>query len=137
MRDLLRETALGHTIRVLGGQAGKRLLPYPEEVPGFVLPINPPFPSPSSSQTATGANSRAPSTLVGDEEAQLGDKLEKVVDTPLPPSNVTVVGWYGEDDPANPQNWSAKKKAVVMIPLCLLTFAVSGDAYPRSCAARG
>ena len=36
--------------------------------------------------------------------------------------NVRHVYWYGEDDPANPLNWSSAKKAFVTFCLCLLTF---------------
>ena len=35
-----------------------------------------------------------------------------------------LVDWYTTDDPANPQNWSAGKKAFVTLQICLYTMAV-------------
>ena len=37
---------------------------------------------------------------------------------------VTLVDWYTTDDPANPQNWSSRKKAYVSFLIFLYTFAV-------------
>ncbi|EST09266.1 Major facilitator superfamily [Kalmanozyma brasiliensis GHG001] len=40
-----------------------------------------------------------------------------------------IVGWYGDDDPENPRNWSPRKKASVTFLIGLLTFGVySGSA---------
>ncbi|CDR88988.1 related to FLR1-Putative H+ antiporter involved in multidrug resistance [Sporisorium scitamineum] len=40
-----------------------------------------------------------------------------------------IVGWYGDDDPENPRNWSSRKKAFVTFLIGLLTFGVySGSA---------
>lgn len=36
----------------------------------------------------------------------------------------TLVGWYGENDPSNPQNWSSSEKAFVAGLICLYTFTV-------------
>lgn len=125
MRDLIRETAMGHKIRVLDGE---RLLPYPEELPGFVMPAAPVVESTSSSEAASATPSPAPSTLVGDDEARVGTgELGKVAQPGVPPS-ARHVGWYGENDSVNPQNWSCRKKGIVVVPLCFLTFAVSSAA---------
>lgn len=35
-----------------------------------------------------------------------------------------LVDWYTTDDPANPQNWSSKKKVFVAFQICLYTFVV-------------
>lgn len=45
-------------------------------------------------------------------------KPEKTAD------NRTLVTWYTTDDPANPQNWSGKKKALVIAQIYLYTTAV-------------
>ncbi|MCJ1400301.1 hypothetical protein MMC11_003506 [Xylographa trunciseda] len=37
---------------------------------------------------------------------------------------VTLVDWYNTNDPANPQNWSQKKKAFVALQIDLYTFVV-------------
>ncbi|KAK8193251.1 putative caffeine resistance protein 5 [Phyllosticta capitalensis] len=35
-----------------------------------------------------------------------------------------IVGWWGPDDPENPQNWSQGKKFFVTFEICLLTFSI-------------
>lgn len=37
---------------------------------------------------------------------------------------VILVDWYTTDDPANPQNWTFKKKMLVTLQICLYTMAV-------------
>jgi hypothetical protein len=49
----------------------------------------------------------------------------KEVKKTQPDAGIKIVTWYSDADPSNPQNWSDTKKAVVMFPLCLLTFGVS------------
>ncbi|KAI5301281.1 hypothetical protein KEM56_001846, partial [Ascosphaera pollenicola] len=39
-----------------------------------------------------------------------------------------LVGWYGDDDPENPKNWSAGKKWILVILIFYYTFAVYGSA---------
>jgi hypothetical protein len=41
---------------------------------------------------------------------------------------IAVVGWYSDDDPDNPQNWSTQKKVFVSSLITLLTF--SGEYFP-------
>jgi len=133
MRDLIRETVLGHTIRLVGGKAGHRLLPYPEEQPNFSIPPDWPPPPPAEEPDADAdgredVNAEVNSSLRGgrehDEEAQ-EVKVAKEIKKVNPVSDVKIVTWYNDSDPSNPQNWSDAKKAVVMFPLCLLTFAAS------------
>lgn len=38
--------------------------------------------------------------------------------------DINLVGWYGPDDPENPQNWPAGKKYFVTAQLCLLTTSI-------------
>ncbi|THW75701.1 MFS general substrate transporter [Aureobasidium pullulans] len=35
-----------------------------------------------------------------------------------------LVSWYGDDDPANPQNWSSAKKVFVTFLICFLTISI-------------
>ncbi|KAH6649141.1 major facilitator superfamily domain-containing protein [Truncatella angustata] len=35
-----------------------------------------------------------------------------------------VIGWYGPDDPENPQNWPSSSKHLIALQMCLLNFAV-------------
>ncbi|KAK7937278.1 uncharacterized protein PG986_014146 [Apiospora aurea] len=38
--------------------------------------------------------------------------------------SILIVGWYGPDDPENPQNWPVALKHLIAFQLCLLNFAV-------------
>ena len=53
---------------------------------------------------------------------------EKTKSRPIVPTKtangLTLVDWYKTDDPANPQNWSQKKKAFVALQIDLYTFVV-------------
>ncbi|KZV67254.1 benomyl/methotrexate resistance protein [Peniophora sp. CONT] len=39
-------------------------------------------------------------------------------------ADTLLVGWYGPDDPDNPQNWSSAKKGWVLFQTCFLTFSI-------------
>ena len=60
-----------------------------------------------------------------DEES---GRLERPSSTPIDPGRTStgtiLVDWYTTDDPANPQNWSGKKKSFVALQINLYTFAV-------------
>ena len=65
--------------------------------------------------------------------------LEKTKSTPIVPSKTAdghiLVDWYMTDDPANPQNWSNGKRALVSIIICCYTFVVyTGSAIYTSSA---
>ena len=59
-------------------------------------------------------------------EAELA--IERTKTTPIMPTKTAdgniLVDWYTTDDPANPQNWSNKKRFFVTFVICLYTFAV-------------
>ena len=54
--------------------------------------------------------------------------IERTKTTPIMPTKTAdgniLVDWYTTDDPANPQNWSLKKKLFVTLVISLYTFAV-------------
>ena len=54
--------------------------------------------------------------------------IEKTKSKPIVPTRTSdgtiLVDWYSTDDPANPQNWSQKKKAFTALLIDLYTFAV-------------
>lgn len=59
-------------------------------------------------------------------EAELAVERTKtlpVVPTKTADGNI-LVDWYTTDDPANPQNWSNKKRFFVTFVICMYTFAV-------------
>lgn len=115
MSALFRETAAGNFIHIIS--KGK-LLRYPEEQPSFIVPDTLLHPNPP--ETPTHPNHSDTSTLV-DPEAQVVKSEENRAEKSL---DHTIVGWYGDDDPDNPQNWSVGKKALVTSIICGLTFAV-------------
>ena len=54
--------------------------------------------------------------------------IERTKTIPIAPTKTSdgniLVDWYTTDDPANPQNWSNKKRFFVTLVICLYTFAV-------------
>lgn len=61
-----------------------------------------------------------------DVEAEMA--IERTKSLPIVPQKTSdgniLVDWYTTDDPANPQNWSLRKKNLVSSIICLYTFAV-------------
>lgn len=60
----------------------------------------------------------------GRQSKEASEKLHSLDPPKQQGVNVRRVYWYGEDDPANPLNWSSAKKAFVTFCLCLLTFSI-------------
>lgn len=62
------------------------------------------------------------------EQVLAADKTKSIVLAPTKTSDGTIlVEWYTTDDPENPQNWSLKKKWLVMGLMGLYTMAVYGS----------
>ncbi|KAJ9288525.1 hypothetical protein DTO021C3_3777 [Paecilomyces variotii] len=74
----------------------------------------------SRTQTATFSQER----LALDEEAALEKRTSLSVAPQRTKEGLILVDWYTTDDPANPQNWSSKKKAFTALQICLYTFVV-------------
>ncbi|OJJ67355.1 hypothetical protein ASPBRDRAFT_69012 [Aspergillus brasiliensis CBS 101740] len=104
MWDIIRDSTFGQCLRL--ASEGK-LAGYPEEQPGFRIPAGSLEPSASSSFTSSSNGE-----LIGDPE--------KVNEE----SNLTVIGWYSENDPENPHNWPSRKKLWVAMLLFVYTFSV-------------
>lgn len=125
MADLLRDSALGFLVRLI---TRNKFLSYEEDRPGFQLP-----------KSYQHINDKAPNLP---PESNLSDTKETLEDSPSPseqsvldePSKAIVptvtsdgtvlVDWYSADDPANPQNWSFRKKCFIAFQICIYTFAV-------------
>ncbi|KAF7371126.1 MFS general substrate transporter [Mycena sanguinolenta] len=137
--DLLRDATIGQVINYI---SNGRLLPYPDQRPGYVIPKR--FLNASLEQNSKEIGSDAvtlclaaskgltsgattpfpadlerastPATLTtpGDPDKQ---PLEDAIPDPY------LVDWE-ENDPDNPQNWSFKKRAFVAFEISLLTFSV-------------
>lgn len=62
------------------------------------------------------------------EDALRQETIKQEASRPLTPertaNNQILVTWYTTDDPANPQNWSPKKKALVILQIYMYTLAV-------------
>lgn len=71
-----------------------------------------------ANQDSAPLESSDASSIVDVNNGQLGEKGEHAPDDSL------IVGWYGEDDPENPQNWSSFKKLVSASQVLILTFSV-------------
>jgi len=70
-------------------------------------------------------------TKKSDDNARTDEEsggLERLQSRPIVPARTTtgtiLVDWYSIDDPANPQNWSGRKKAFIALQINLYTFAV-------------
>ncbi len=74
--------------------------------------------------------SRATTIPYTEERLEIDNELalERTKTTPIAPQKTSdgniLVDWYTTDDPANPQNWSNKKRGFVALVISLYTFAV-------------
>ncbi|KAL2829524.1 major facilitator superfamily domain-containing protein [Aspergillus cavernicola] len=131
MIDIFRETAAGQIVRFLS--QGK-FLQYPEELPGFRFQ----YPELNRSPLGSENSTLGPSHASDPERAQTKiDVSQLAIDSMTTGDNKFVlVDWYTADDPANPQNWSTSKKALVAFEICIYTFTVyiGGAIYAPSTA---
>ncbi|KAJ5715691.1 MFS general substrate transporter [Penicillium malachiteum] len=73
---------------------------------------------------------------ISDEEKNEHDRnispQEQRLDERNDDQKVLLVGWYGLDDPENPQNWSNSAKHLIAFQMCVLNFAVyiASSIYP-------
>lgn len=98
MKDLFRETILGHAVRLLS--RGK-YLGHDDVFDTTQMQLHKPFDSETSSKSGVGENHL---------------DSEKGKDTRLVDWNI--------DDPQNPRNWSTPKKFFVTFEVCFLTTSV-------------
>ncbi|KAK4959080.1 hypothetical protein LTR10_003879 [Elasticomyces elasticus] len=164
MTDLIREAPLGQLMRFI---SRNKLFQYPEEQPGFVLPLQ--YAVRRSSEKGADHGSSAdlsvhesdgiekaesflgPATPLGKEFDDLGmtrtkskhyslpyssDRvdaekqldLERTQTLPIIPQvtidGIILVDWYTTDDPANPHNWSSRKRGFVTFLICAYTWVV-------------
>ncbi|KAL4938791.1 hypothetical protein BDV06DRAFT_214830 [Aspergillus oleicola] len=103
MWDIVRDSPLGQCLRLA---TGRKVARYPEEQPGFELPVG----YLDSCQPRTGSSSNG--ETYQDSEKSFNE------------APIVVVGWYGPDDPDNPYNWSFGKKLWVALILFAYNFSV-------------
>jgi len=68
-------------------------------------------------------------TRKGDFEAQANPGEEERVDELKDPN---IVDWDGPDDPTNPLNWPARRKATIIGVVSFITFLSYGSQPPSS-----
>ncbi|KAK0438120.1 major facilitator superfamily domain-containing protein [Armillaria borealis] len=139
VQDIFRDSTIGQAINYI---SSGRLFPYADQRPDFKVP--PQFLHPSERKTAL-SSPESDATTICDETDKSGKRIstpgtqltredtiaidgaeelaEKQIDEALK-SDPYTVGWYGDDDPENPRNWSPKKRAFVAFSISLLTFSV-------------
>jgi hypothetical protein len=110
--DFLKETLFGQFLRLVGYRP--QWLQYPEERSGFE-----PRQSSILSEHAAKPSSQDP------------EKLEKVISTIKPEAfdssdtkDIILVTWQNDEDPANPRNWSPRKKKWTLSIVLLYTWVV-------------
>lgn len=108
MRDLLRDTILGHTIRLL---SRGHLLAYDQDLDLSSIAANGSDDSSPHSDSNSQSSSSAERPTADDDDAEKGPKDRRMVD------------WVA-NDPQNPRNWSTAKKVFVTFQICLLTTSV-------------
>lgn len=129
MSELFRETLFGHAVQSL---TGSKILLYPEERTNFELPpeysTSEIFAGPRSDLQSLRARYPPPPGTSEEIEGQGRVDLEgafhnfhltkEQAHTVVPSvskDGIILVDLYSSDDPANPQNWSSRKKAFVVM----------------------
>ncbi|KAJ7615020.1 major facilitator superfamily domain-containing protein [Mycena polygramma] len=141
VQDLLRDSTIGQIVNYL---SRGRLLPYPEQRPGYVVPKH--FLLRNSRRKSSAAVASDAATLCGDssdkpkegstassppntelkrESTLVADvESQKQVDDSTTVPDPYIVDWNGDSDPENPRNWSFRKRAFVAFEISFLTFSI-------------
>jgi DHA1 family multidrug resistance protein-like MFS transporter len=100
--------------QIIHNLTGGKLLKYAEERPGFELPDKykpgysekkqKPTRSRSGGRPGAGGERGSEETVTGSREDESEDQ-ESEGQGEGKDSDSIIVGWYGDDDPENPQNW--------------------------------
>ncbi len=117
MSDLFRETSFGHAVRWL---TGGKVLRYPEERTDFKLPpeysASDGFMAPRGDGQFSQENNEdieGQGRIDVEEAFHDSRSTEEKFQIIVLSDGTVLVDWYSSDDPANPQNWSGKKKSFV------------------------
>lgn len=104
MADIFRDSICGQIVRVL---FRGRLL-YADEQQDFQIP--------SFEERSLEKSGEIDLSAADTEGGSLSSETHAT-------SKIGIVGWYGPEDPDNPQNWSTAKKMLVSTLITLLTFS--------------
>ncbi|EXJ90107.1 hypothetical protein A1O3_03176 [Capronia epimyces CBS 606.96] len=139
MHDIFRDAPVGHCLRFL---TCNRIAGFPEQYSHFKVPER--FSKPLHGVTVSreshggygGGGSGADEQRSGGPEAQANGDVENGTlqdsDSPVGQGGkksdldggYTIVTWYSDTDPDNPQNWSPVKKGWISFVILLYTFTV-------------
>ena len=126
----IRDAPLGQICRLI---LGPKSFPYPDEKEGFQLKAPEANSGHASEQTpGTQENGSLKKNGGMDKAGSPNADVEKGA-SPAPSSEdgYRTVGWYDDNDPENPLNWSTGKKIFTYFQICLLTF--SGMCLVKDC----
>lgn len=154
MADLIRDSALGFIVRLITSNKVLRYEEERPEfhLPESYQDTPPEAAPPNTKETLEGSASlstksisdsidrhskpgedplSAPGKIITQadlERAVSNASLQREPSRPIAPTvtsdGIVLVDWYTTDDPANPQNWSFKKKCFVAFQICIYTFSV-------------
>ncbi|KIK66813.1 hypothetical protein GYMLUDRAFT_913154 [Collybiopsis luxurians FD-317 M1] len=125
--DIIRDSTAGQVVNFF---SNGRLFPYQEQRSDFAVPA--PFLATGSTIKSSGSG---PCTLQGEidpamsvaasteEKMLVMNELERDKKSGASP-DPNVVGWYSDNDPDNPRNWSSAKRAFVAFSIGLMTFSM-------------
>lgn len=130
MWEIVRDAPFGQILRFV---SSRRLARYPEDEPDFQLPAH----YAQAIGRASGSNAAPSTSPNGDPEIAPASEKDSSADSPLrTEEGIILVTWYSNNDPDNPQNWSAGKKAWVSIVLFAYTFAAYIGSSLYTCGTR-
>lgn len=126
--DTLRNSTFG---QIVNHFSGRKILAYPEEKPGFVVPdkyLATPVLKNQKALHNEQVNLGMTIPESGAQSVETDIDLEKgspqeEAETPTAHKYI-IVDWYSDNDPENPQNWSALKKTFVICVTGLLTVSI-------------
>ncbi|KAK4499012.1 hypothetical protein PRZ48_009524 [Zasmidium cellare] len=105
MTTQIRDTQFGRLVRLV---SRKKVFRYPDEIdPSIQKAVAGQGTESKSEEKYTGPNSRGRPSEEGLERGE----------------DVNLVGWYGENDPENAQNWSSNWKLFVTFQICFMNMA--------------
>ncbi|KAI1376823.1 benomyl/methotrexate resistance protein [Hypoxylon crocopeplum] len=109
MATQIRDTELGHLVRLL---SGKNLFRYPDEI------------DPSLRKKFLQENAGSTPCLSGERiKENIGLQDQRTEQVGEDGRDVYLVEWYGPGDPENPQNWPSSWKLLVAFLMCILNFS--------------
>ncbi|KAF7297113.1 Benomyl methotrexate resistance protein [Mycena indigotica] len=127
--DLFRDSTVGQIVNYV---SNGRLLPYPEQRRGYVVPKHYLLPAqlsdslngtPVASDAATLCDPKTPNTHLKRESTLVEDLEKNIIDEKTIPDPY-LVDWEGDSDPENPRNWTFKKRAFTAFCISFLTFSI-------------